>query len=420
MVNCGALWLPKDDRPRLGVDSLVLTMVSQRLMKEAVRRVLDEVITVRRTLHRRPELAHTEHRSTALLAEALANHGISARIRRPSGTGLVAELGTAGPVVAWRCDLDALPIQEPSTQPYASQNPGVMHACGHDAHAAIGLGVALALSRLGQLPGRVRIIFQHSEESLPSGAAQMLEEGVMEGVQAIAALHVDATLEVGKVGIKEGAITSSSDLVQIVLRGPGGHTARPHLTTDLLYTAGKVLTELPGLLGRAIDPRIPYSLTFGQIGGGTAENVIPTEVVIRGTCRTPDLKLRQRLPEMTRRLTHQVASSTGADAEITWRRVLSPVHNHPRAVETVRRSLTALLGPDAVVDTFTSLGAEDFSHYLDRAPGMMMRLGTMTEGDRRDLHSAWFQISEDCLAVGVKAGVASVLGLLSESTTNQG
>ncbi len=398
-----------------GVDSLLHIVSSPRQIEETVREVLDEVIEVRRTLHRHPELSHTEHRTTARLAEALANHGIATRIRQPSGTGLWAEVGSEGPVVAWRSDLDALPIEEPPTQPFASRNPGVMHACGHDAHAAIGLGVAAALNRLGPLPGRVRLIFQHSEEALPSGAAQMVEEGVMDGVQAIAALHVDATLAVGKVGIKKGAITSSSDLVRIVLRGPGGHTARPHLTTDLLHTTGKVLTELPALLGRSIDPRIPFSLTFGQIRGGTAQNVIPTEVVIRGTCRTPDPDLRERLPNMTRRLTRQIVAPTGAEAEITWRPILPPVHNHPPTTDTVRRSLLALLGREAVTDTFTSLGAEDFSHYLDRAPGMMMRLGTKTEGSRRDLHSAWFQISEDCLEVGVRAGVAAMLGLLSSA-----
>ena len=315
--------------------------------------------------------------------------------------------------MAWRADLDALPITEPATQPHASANPGVMHACGHDAHAAIGLGVAATLCRLGELPGRVRMIFQHSEESLPSGAAQMLEEGVMEDVNAIAALHVDATLEVGKVGLKKGAITSASDLVQIVLAGPGGHTARPHLTTDLLYAAGKVLTDLPALLARKVDPRRPYSLTFGTIGGGTAENVIPTEVTIRGTCRTPDPQLRHKLPNLIRRLTHQIAAPTGAEAQVLWQQVLPPVRNHPAVVDTARQSLIAVLGSEAVTGTFTSLGAEDFSYYLDRAPGMMMRLGTMTGDDRRDLHSAWFQISEDCLQVGVEAGVATVLGLLS-------
>lgn len=389
-------------------------MVSESRIEKAVEEVIDEVIEVRRTLHRYPELAHTEVRTTALLAEALGVHGIAARVRSPSGTGLVAEVGSDGPVVAWRADLDALPIQEPPSNDYASENPGVMHACGHDAHAAIGLGVAVVLNRLGPLPGRVRVIFQHSEESLPSGAAEMLEEGVLKDVCAIAALHVDATLELGKVGLKPGAITSSSDRVRIVLEGPGGHTARPHLTADLLYAAGKVLTELPGLLGRRVDPRLPFSLTFGTIRGGKAENVIPTEVVMGGTCRTPDPGARELLPDLIRRLTEEIAVPTGAVAQTIWQPVLPPVYNDPSCVDTVRRSLVEMLGKDAVVSTFTSLGAEDFSYYLDRVPGLMMRLGTMTEGDRRDLHSAWFQIDEACLDTGIKAGVASVLSLLTE------
>ena len=394
-------------------------MLSKSLIEKAVGEVIDEVIEVRRTLHRYPELAHAEVRTTALLADALGDHGIAARVRSPSGTGLVAEVGSDGPMVAWRADLDALPIQEPPSKAYASENPGVMHACGHDAHAAIGLGVAAALNRLGPLPGRVRVIFQHSEEALPSGAAEMLAEGVLEGVQAIAALHVDATLELGKVGLKPGAITSSTDRVRIVLQGPGGHTARPHLTADLLYATGKVLTELPGLLGRRVDPRLPFSLTFGTIAGGKAENVIPTEVVIGGTCRTPDPQARQLLPDLIRRLTEEIAAPTGAVAQTIWQPVLPPVYNHPSSVEIVKGSLVETLGGEAVVGTFTSLGAEDFSYYLDRVPGLMMRLGTMTEGDRRDLHSAWFQIDEACLQTGVKVGVASVLGLLSETNLNR-
>lgn len=389
-------------------------MISAGLIEKAVGEVLDEVIEVRRTIHRFPELAHTEFRTTALLAETLGGHGIATRVRSPSRTGLVAEVGSTGPLVAWRADLDGLPIGEPPTQPFASQHPGVMHACGHDAHAAIGLGVAAVLNRIGPLPGRVRLIFQHSEEALPSGAAQMLKEGVLDGVQGIAALHVDATLELGKVGLKAGAITSSSDLVKIVLRGPGGHTARPHLTADLLFAAGKVLSELPGLLARLVDPRLPFSLTFGSIEGGKAVNVVPTKVTMGGTCRTSDAQVRRLLPDLIRRLTDQIVAPTGATAETIWQPILPPVNNDPVTVDTVRRSLVEMLGAETVVSTFTSLGAEDFSYYLDRVPGLMMRLGTMTEGNRRDLHSAWFEISEDCLQVGVKAGVATVLGLLSE------
>lgn len=396
-------------------DTLLTSMVAPHLIDKAVGEVLDEVIEVRRTIHRYPELAHSEFKTTALLAEALGNHRITARVRSPSGTGLVAEVGSGGPMVAWRADLDALPIKEPPAKPYASENPGVMHACGHDAHAAIGLGLAAALNRLGELPGRVRVIFQHSEESLPSGAVEMVAEEVLEDVQGIAALHIDATLEVGRVGLKEGAITSSTDRVKIVLQGPGGHTARPHLTVDLLYAAGRVLSDLPGLSSRLVDPRIPFSLTFGSIRGGTAENVIPTEVVAEGTCRTPDPKLRKLLPDLISRLVNEIAAPTGAVAKTTWQPVLSPVYNDSPTVATVRRSLVETLGAEAVVGTFTSLGAEDFSHYLDRVPGVMMRLGSMTEGNRRDLHSPWFEISEDCLEVGLKAGIASVLGLIYSS-----
>lgn len=388
-------------------------MISAGLIEKAVAEVLDEVIEVRRTLHRFPELAHHEVRTTALLAGALGGHGIAARVRSPSRTGLVAEVGSDGPMVAWRSDLDALPIQEPPAKAFASEHPGVMHACGHDAHAAIGLGVGAVLNRIGPLPARVRLIFQHSEESLPSGAGQMLEEGVLDHVQGIAALHMDATLQLGKVGLKAGAITSASDRVRIVLQGPGGHTARPHLTTDLLFAAGKVLSELPGLLDRLVDPRLPFSLTFGSIRGGTAVNVIPTEVVMSGTCRTPDPEVRDLLPDLIRRLTDQIVAPTGATAQTIWQPVLPPVYNDPPTVDAVRQSLVRMLGSEAVVGTFTSLGAEDFSYYLDRVPGVMVRLGTMTGGERRDLHSAWFQISEDCLATGLKVGVASVLGLLS-------
>ena len=282
-----------------------------------------------------------------------------------------------------------------------------MHACGHDAHTAIGVGVALVLSRL-ELPGRARILFQPAEETFPGGAFDMLREGVMDGVESIFAFHVDPGLPPGSVGLRAGPITSSADRLRITLEGPGGHTARPHQTVDLIGAAGLVVTQLPAFLSRMVDARLPTTLVFGRIQGGTADNVIPTTVELSGTLRTAHRELWDDVAGS------DIVAPTGAKATVHYVRGIPPVVNDRRVVQRLSTVIGEALGPEAVVGTPTSMGAEDFARYLEEAPGALVRLGCRAGEDAVDLHSASFVLDERSLEVGVLAATAALIDLMED------
>jgi len=248
-----------------------------------------ELIHLRRHLHAHPELGKAERQTTALVARRLEAVGLRPRLLS-TGTGLICDVGAGdGPTVALRADLDALPLQDEKDVPYRSTVPGVCHACGHDVHTTILLGAGLALAQLAdRLPGRVRLVFQPAEECPPGGSIDVIADRVLEGVSAIYALHCDPKLEVGRLGVRVGAITAASDQVEVHLSGPGGHTARPHLTADLVYAIGRVVTDLPAALSRLVDTRAALNITFGAIEAGTVHNAIPTTAVARGTLRVLD------------------------------------------------------------------------------------------------------------------------------------
>ena len=378
-------------------------------IRELSRAVAPAMIEVRRQIHRHPELGRAEIETTQLLASHLAAAGVEPQVRQ-DGIGLYAEIGSGEPAVAFRADIDALPIEEMTGAPYASQIPGIMHACGHDAHAAIGLGIAIVLAQIGDIPGRIRLIFQHAEEVFPGGAFDMSAEGVAKDLKAIIAYHVDPLLRPGEVGMKVGPITSSSDRMSITVEGPGGHTARPHETVDTVMAAARIVTEVPALLQRQIDPRSPIALVFGSIIGGETDNVIPAKVVIRGTCRLLDRSLWADMPDRIESLVRQVAAPTGAEVTVDYVTGIPPVVNDEQVVEQLRETGHRVLGHDSVHETYTSMGAEDFSVYLEQTPGALMRLGVGTD-DRLDLHSASFDIDEDAIAVGIELGVEALLDL---------
>jgi amidohydrolase len=386
-------------------------MIPPEQLRGLVAEILPEVTELRRAIHRQPELAHDEFGTTELIVNHLRRRGIGTRTRTPR-SGLTADVGSGQPVIAFRADLDALPIQEPEGLPFRSAREGVMHACGHDVHTAVATGVAWVLARLEPLRGRVRFIFQPAEETFPGGAHELVREGVIEGVKAIVAFHVDPTLEAGKIGFRAGPITGSADRFYITLEGSGGHTARPHRTTDLIYAAGKVITELPSLLDRLIDSRKPFSLVFGQVSGGTADNVIPTSVELSGTCRTLDREVWDEIPSLLEKLTQDIAGPTGAKVLVHYQRGIPPVNNDDRVITTTREAISDLLGPDAVAPTPTSMGAEDFAIYTEKVPGALLRLGALPQGPPVDLHSAAFKVDERCLEAGVLGGVAAILRLL--------
>lgn len=388
-------------------------MISPEQLRGLVAEALPAVTEIRRAIHRHPELSFHEFTTTQRVADLLADRGLKP-IVRPEGTGLLVEVGQPGRTVGFRADLDALPIQEPADNPFASQVPGVMHACGHDAHTAIAAGIALVLARL-DLPGRVRIVFQPGEESFPGGALTLVREGVTEGLSAIVAFHVDPTLPAGQVGLRTGTVTGSADRFLIRLEGPGGHTARPHRTVDLVYAAGRVITELPALLDRIVDPRRPLTIVFGRVQGGTAFNVIPTVVELGGTVRTLDPDLWSEIPMLLESLASQIVVPIGAKASVSHQTGIPPVVNDPTVIDVARVAIAEALGPGAVTSTDTSMGAEDFSRYLEHVPGALLRLGSAPNHGMSDLHSAGFVFNEAALEVGMVAGAATLLRLLSTS-----
>lgn len=385
-------------------------MISPQEMRAAVAGVIPAITELRRSIHRHPELSYQEVNTTRRVADLLERGGLRPKVR-PSGTGLVVEIGEGRRLVAYRADLDALPIDEPPDNPSASQVPGVMHACGHDAHTAIAAGIALALGHM-DLPGRIRFVFQPAEEAFPGGAAEMVREGVVDGASAILALHVDPTLDVGILGLRTGAITGSADRFTIRLKGPGGHTARPHRTVDLIHAAARVITEVPALLGRMLDARQPLTVVFGRISGGVAENVIPTSVEMGGTVRTLDRGLWEEIPVLFEDLIGRIAEPTGCKVEVEYVRGIPPVVNDPTVIERARAAIVEYVGPGSIAPTETSMGAEDFSRYLERVPGALIRLGTSPASGAVDLHSASFVFDERALEPGILAGAGTLLHLL--------
>lgn len=371
-----------------------------------------ELIDVRRDLRAHPELGHAEYRTTALITDRLRAAGLLPSLL-PRGTGVICDVGNGAPRLALRADIDALPLPDLSGAPYASTVDGVCHACGHDVHTAVVLGAALALATMN-LPDAVRVVFQPAEESTPGGALDVVAAGALEGVQRMFALHCDPHLEVGSIGLRVGPITAASDKVEVRLSGPGGHTARPQLTVDLVYALGRVITDVPGMLSRVVDPRASLSLVWGAVNAGVAPNTIPQTGVLRGTIRVLDRDSWGDAEKLVRELVDQVVAPTGASAEIEYVRGVPPVVNDAGCTEILRRGVVQALGPDAVADTPQSMGGEDFAWYLDHVAGSLARLGVRRPGQSMyDLHQGTFDVDEHAIGVGVRVLVHTALAALS-------
>jgi amidohydrolase len=364
------------------------------------------VVAIRRDLHAHPELAFAEHRTTGVIVDELERLGLSPRVL-PGGTGAVCDIRTGdGPVVALRADIDALPIPDEKQVAYRSTIDGACHGCGHDAHTAILLSAAGELVR-SSVAGTVRLIFQPGEETLPGGAVSVVEAGALKDVQQIFAVHCDPRLETGQLGLRVGPITAACDQVDITLSGPGGHTARPHLTVDLVHALGRLSTDLPGLLSRRVDPRAAMTLVWGSIEAGRAANAIPMVGRLRGTLRVLDHEAWDAAEPLVRTLVEQLVAPSGARAETTYTRGVPPVDNDANAVDVQRAAILSALGADALADTAQSMGGEDFAWYLESVPGALARLGVRRAGDAPfDLHQGTFDIDEDALDIGVRYTVA--------------
>ncbi len=376
-----------------------------------------ELVEFRRDLHMHPELGNQEFRTTAAIKARLEKAGLQPRVLA-SGTGLICDIGEwdgQRPILALRADIDALPIPDTKSEcPYRSTVPDRAHACGHDVHTTVVLGAGLVLAdllRRGQLPRPVRLVFQPAEEVLPGGAADAIACGALEGVGRILAVHCDPKVDAGKIGLRRGAITSACDRLEIALEGPGGHTARPHLTTDLVTAVARVVTDVPALVARRADARSGLSVTWGRIESGHAPNVIPQHAELAGTVRCLDLDTWRQAADLVVAAIDEVANLHRAKSEINYVRGVPPVVNDADAIALLRDAMTARLGAESVQGTEQSLGGEDFSWYLERVPGAMARLGVRHPGDRigRDLHQGDFDVDESAIKVGVELFTAAAL-----------
>jgi amidohydrolase len=337
----------------------------------------------------------------------------------PGGTGLVCDIGAEGaqpvPTVALRADIDALPLAETTDLPFASTVDGVTHACGHDAHTAVLLGAAMALATAPTLPGRVRLIFQPAEEVMPGGALDVLAAGGLDGVGRIFGLHCDPRLPVGQVGTRVGPITSASDLLELRLTSPGGHTSRPHLTGDLVHALGTVITGLPTLLSRRVDPRTGTVLTWGAVHAGEAANAIPQNGILSGTLRTGDRDTWAELEPLVHELVKGLLSPLGVGYDLNHRRGVPPVVNEETSTRLLRTGIAAAVGEQAVADTQQSSGGEDFGWYLEQVAGSFARLGVWSgAGGVQDLHQPSFDLDERALLVGVRVMVHTAMAALRE------
>ena len=380
-----------------------------------------ELIEFRRDLHAHPELANAEHRTTRRVALRLAAEGLRPVIL-PKGTGLIVDIGSEQdsdaerPVVALRADLDALPMTDEKDVPYRSTVPGVCHACGHDVHTTVLLGAGMFLARqaaAGLLPGRVRLVFQPAEEGV-GGSLDVLAAGGIASVGRIFALHCDPRLDAGYLGVRSGPITAACDKIEVRVTGPGGHTARPHLTTDLVYALGKIITEVPAALSRRVDPRSSLSLVWGRVAAGTVANAIPDAGVVEGTVRCLDDEAWHSAPDLIKGLIDSVASAYGMHAEFSYQRYVPPTVNDQASTAMISSAALGVLGAGSVVQSPQSLGGEDFAWYLESIPGALARLGTRVPGSTAslDLHQPTFDIDERAISVGVRVMAATAVTAL--------
>jgi amidohydrolase len=371
------------------------------------------LVAVRRHLHAHPELAFAEFETTSFLEQKLRDAGLAPK-RLSTGTGLVVEVGSGeGPTVVLRGDIDALPLADLKDVPYASTREGMCHACGHDVHTTVVLGAALALAQLDDLPGTVRCVFQPAEESVPGGATHVVASGVLDGASRAFALHCDPSIPAGTVGLRTGAITAACDRVDVVLTGPGGHTARPQMTVDLVDALGRLITDLPGLLSRQVDPRAGMSVVWGAVNAGVAANAIPQRGQLRGTVRVLDRDAWQQAEELLRRLVERVAATTGAGVEVDYVRGVPPVVNDPRSVALLRSAAIETVGADGVRLSPQSMGGEDFGWFADVLPIALARLGTHGGGPPLDLHRGTFDVDETAIGVGVRLLARTALHALA-------
>lgn len=384
------------------------------MLKKAVE-LQQQLSDWRREFHKFPELGFDVIRTSARVAEIAEVLGY--RVRRGVGrTGIVADFGKGKPVIAIRADMDALPLQETNKVPYVSQNPGIMHACGHDSHMAMALGAALLLSH-EKFPGTVRFIFQPSEEvadeSGMSGAPRMIADRAMDGVEMVIATHVDATTPAGAIRIKAGPASGGVDSWFGEIIGKGGHGARPHETIDPFFISAHVIMALNGIISRRLDPFDPAVVSIGSINGGFTENVIPERVKLTGTLRYTEKRVQEQIHAEIRRA-FEISRTLGGNYELRIEIGTPPMINSQQASDLIVAVANDLLGAENVLPWINDLGAEDFGSFMELAPGAMFSLGTDNDHLHRHLHSPDFDLDENALPVGTAIFVETALRFLKK------
>ena len=391
-------------------------LLSRDQLKAEVKAAQQELLAIRRHLHAHPELSGNEHQTAALVAGELRKLGW--RVQEGVGrTGVLAELGpSGGPVVALRVDMDALPVEERTGLPYASLHQGLMHACGHDIHTTVGLGVARILAPLAdQLGGTVRLLFQPAEETA-QGAAWMVADGAMQGVDALFGVHVFPSLSVGTIGVRSGSLTAAAGELEVEVLGEGGHGARPHQSTDAIWIAARVVSGLQEAISRRLDALHPVVVSFGRIEGGKAFNVIADHVRLLGTVRCLDLELHAQLPCWIEETVQAICKGYGGEARVRYRCISPPVHNDPELTQLLADEAVELLGrPQVEWLEQPSLGAEDFAELQRDTPSTMFRLGVAGPKGCTPLHSNTFAADEAAVGVGVEVLSASLLTWLERA-----
>ncbi|MFZ0531688.1 MAG: M20 family metallopeptidase [Anaerolineales bacterium] len=387
-------------------------------MLNRAKELQDKLIGYRHDFHKFPEVGFQEYRTSSKVAEFLTT--IGCRVRQNVGkTGVIGELGQGLPIVAIRADMDALPLHEDNHTEYTSQNPGVMHACGHDAHTAILLGVAELLANKETLPGTVRFLFQPAEEVADdegiSGAPRMIQDGAMEGgVGMVLALHVSSHVPVGQISIGVGPSSGGVDTFRASILGLGGHGARPHETVDPIYLSAYVILALNGIISRKLNPYDPAVVSIGSIHAGIAENVIPNRVDILGTIRYTQHKVQEQIHSEIKKAC-EVAKTLGGDYSLKIELGTPPMINDEKVVNLIKRTAIDLIGSENILPPQEGLGAEDFGCFSELAPGAMFILGSKVEGDEREHHNSRFDVNDQCLPYGAAILAETTMRFLRNS-----
>jgi amidohydrolase len=390
------------------------TQIAEKI-KNISKEVFPSLVKLRRELHQYPELAFQEYKTSQRIAIELKKLGIDFK-KGIAKTGVVGVLNgnRKGKTLALRADMDALPVLEQTNFPYKSKNKGIMHACGHDVHMTCVIGAAKILTRLREeLPGRVKLLFQLSEEVHPGGAKPMIEAGVLKNpdVSGIFGLHCDSAIPIGKIGVRNGPTMAQAEDFDITIIGRGGHGARPHDGVDAIVVASEVIQALQTIVSRKINPLEPVVISIGTIEGGSARNIICDRVILKGTARTLNKEIAKKIPGLLKEIVSGITKSACASFELNYYGGYPILINHPKATNLARRSIARLFGKEAIFEIERPvMGGEDFAYYLQKVPGSFLRLGI--RNPKKDAIYPWhhpkFTVDEDAIKIGstVLAGIA--------------